>query len=94
LATPASTAITRIPRPAIYGFALQESSLPFDGAETAGEVAEPMMRQFPAGDYPHLVEMATDYVLQPGYDFGNEFEFGLNLILGALTTSIPGRPGL
>ena len=33
--------------------------------------------------------MATEYVLQPGYDFGDEFEFGLDLILDALTGSIP-----
>jgi hypothetical protein len=33
--------------------------------------------------------MATEYILQPGYDFGNEFEFGLDVILGALTRSIP-----
>jgi AcrR family transcriptional regulator len=73
----------------VYGFALQEASLPFKGPETVGEVAEPMMRQFPAGEYPHLVEMATEFVLQPGYDFGDEFEFGLNLILDALTRMIP-----
>jgi hypothetical protein len=68
---------------------LQEASLPFQGPETVGEVAEPMMREFPAGEYPHLVEMATEFVLQPGYDFGDEFEFGLNLILDALTRMIP-----
>jgi AcrR family transcriptional regulator len=73
----------------IYGFALQEASLPFKGPETVPEVAEPMMRQFPAGEYPHLVEMATEFILQPGYDFGNEFEFGLNLIFDALTRMIP-----
>jgi len=73
----------------IYGFALQEASLPFEGAESAGEVAEPMMRQFPVDAYPHLVEMATEYILQPGYDFANEFEYGLNVILDALTRSIP-----
>ena len=28
--------------------------------------------------------MATDYYLQPGYDFGDEFEFGLDLILDGL----------
>jgi hypothetical protein len=33
--------------------------------------------------------MATEYYLQPGYDFGDEFEFGLDLILGALDASIP-----
>jgi hypothetical protein len=38
--------------------------------------------------------MATEYILQPGYSFGDEFEFGLTLILDALTGSIPdrGRP--
>jgi len=72
----------------VYGFALQEASLPFDGPETVAEVAEPMMQQFSAGEYPHLVEMAIEHILQPGYDFGNEFEFGLSVILDALTRSI------
>jgi AcrR family transcriptional regulator len=73
----------------VYGFAIQEAALPFDGPETVAEVAGPIMEQFPRRDYPHLVEMATEYILQPGYDFGNEFEFGLNVILDALTRSIP-----
>jgi AcrR family transcriptional regulator len=73
----------------IYGFALQEASLPFKGPETVGEIAEPMLRQFPAGEYPHFIEMATEFILRPGYDFGNEFEFGLNMILDALTRTIP-----
>jgi hypothetical protein len=42
------------------------------------------MEQFTAGDYPHLVEMAADHYLQPGYDFGDEFDWGLDLILDAL----------
>jgi hypothetical protein len=44
------------------------------------------MQQFPTDRYPHLVEMATQFILQPGYDFGDEFEFGLNVILDALTS--------
>jgi hypothetical protein len=73
----------------VYGFATQEASLPFQGPDTVAEVAEPMMQQFPADEYPHLVELATEYILQPGYDFGNEFEFGLNVILDALAKLIP-----
>jgi hypothetical protein len=73
----------------VYGFALQEAALPFKGPDTAAGVAEPMMQQFPADAYPHLVEMATEFILQPGYDFGDEFEFGLDVILDALTRSIP-----
>ena len=38
----------------------------------------------PTGEYPHLVDMATSYYLQPGYDFGDEFDFGLDLILDGL----------
>jgi hypothetical protein len=36
--------------------------------------------------------MATEYYVQPGYDFGKEFEFGLALILDGLTTSLPHAP--
>jgi hypothetical protein len=36
--------------------------------------------------------MTAEHILQPGYDFGSEFEIGLSVILDALTRSIPGRP--
>ncbi len=77
----------------IYGFALQEISLPFEGPETVVEVAEPMLQQFPADAYPHFAEMATEYILKPGYDFGNEFAFGLGVILDALTRSLSAESG-
>lgn len=68
----------------IYGFALQEAvSLPFD-KETAPDVAEAIMAQMPTGTYPHLAELAVEHVLQPGYDYGDEFEYGLELILDGL----------
>jgi hypothetical protein len=35
----------------------------------------------PTGAYPHLTELAVEHVLQPGYDYRDEFEFGLDLIL-------------
>ena len=73
----------------IYGFALQEAMLPFSGPETVTEVAEPIMQQMPADKYPYFAEMATELILQPGYDFGSEFEFGLGVILDALARSIP-----
>ena len=74
----------------IYGFALQEASLPFKGPEAVAEAAEPIAQQMPADTYPHLAEMAAELILQPGYDFGSEFEFGLGVILDALARSIPG----
>jgi len=68
----------------VYGFALQEASLPFEGPDAVGEVAEPIMALMATGAYPTMVEMATSYYLQPGYDFADEFEFGLDLILDGL----------
>lgn len=67
----------------IYGFALQEAGLPFD-PETAPDVAEAILARFPSEEYPYLAELTTEHVLQPGYDYGNEFEFGLDLILDGL----------
>jgi AcrR family transcriptional regulator len=68
----------------IYGFALQQKSLPFTTAEESATVTEQLLRQFPVEEYPHLSEMAVQHVLQPGYDYADEFAFGLDLILDGL----------
>src|SRR5256714_7823371 len=68
----------------IYGFALQEASLPFDTAEETAEVAEMIFKRLPPDEYPYLTELTVEHVLQPGYDYGNEYEFGLDLILDGL----------
>jgi Tetracyclin repressor-like, C-terminal domain len=67
----------------IYEFALEEAAMALD-PETVGDAAEAFLAQFPADQYPYLAELTTAHVLQPGYDYGNEFEFGLDLILDAL----------
>jgi len=77
----------------VYGFALTESALPIHGPEPVAEVAGSMMRQYPADAYPHLVEFTVAHIIRPGYDFGDEFPFGLDLILDGLARSLPGRPG-
>ena len=66
----------------IYGFTLNELTLPFDNSpERVAEVAGNIMREMPAGEYPYLTEMAVEHAMKPGYDYGDEFEFGLDLIL-------------
>ena len=72
----------------IYGFALQESSLPFSTTEESGDVARAIYEQFADGQYPHLSELAVQHVLRPGYDYGAEFEFGLDLILDGLDRAL------
>jgi AcrR family transcriptional regulator len=77
----------------VYGFAVQEASLPFEGPDSVGEVAGPIMELMSSRQYPHMVEMAQDHYLQPGYDFGDEFEFGLGLILDALAQRFSDQDG-
>ncbi len=72
-----------------YGFAMQEAALPFTGRDTASSITTPIVQMFSSGEYPHLMEIATEHVLRPGYDFGDEFGIGLELILDALARWIP-----
>jgi len=68
----------------VYGFALTKMNLPFDTSDEIAEVAETMLQPFPVNEYPNLVEMLTEHVMKPGYDYGEEFEYGLDLILDGL----------
>jgi Tetracyclin repressor-like, C-terminal domain len=43
-----------------------------------------IMARFTPDEYPHLAELTVNHVLQPGYAYGDEFEFGLDLILDGL----------
>ena len=72
----------------IYGFAMQQRSLPFDTLEEAQEVGRQMFARMPAGAYPHLTELTVQHILQPGYDYGDEFEYGLGLILDGLERAL------
>ncbi len=71
----------------LYGFAMQEAGLPFHGDEPdvpLDELATGLLDAMPRDAYPHFVEFTVEHVLQPGYDFGASFEFGLDLILDGL----------
>ncbi len=68
----------------VYGFVLQQLNLPFNTFEEAGSAADSIMAEMAAGEYPYLVEMATEHVLKPGYDYAKEFEIGLEVVLGGL----------
>jgi AcrR family transcriptional regulator len=70
----------------LYGHAIQEASLPFEGpegpAEVAPQVAESMAL---VGEFPHLTEMIESYYLRPGYDFADEFQLGLDAVLDSFS---------
>ena len=69
----------------IYGFTLQEKTLPFEDAEGSTDVAAAQAAQFDmAAYYPYLAEVVAGHVATVGYDFDEAFEYGLDLILDAL----------
>jgi AcrR family transcriptional regulator len=68
----------------IYGFALTKMNLPFDASQDVADVAKSMLQPFPLDEYPNLVQMITEHVMKPGYDYGDEFEYGLDVILDGL----------
>ncbi len=74
----------------IYGFAMEEASLPFDSSDATETAAlvDMILAGLPENQYPHLRELTVEHVLKPGYDYGKEFEFGLELILDGLERAL------
>lgn len=68
----------------IYGFALTKMNLPFDDTSDIADMAQTMLEPFPVDEYPNLVAFITEHAMRPGYDYADEFEYGLDLILDAL----------
>ncbi len=67
----------------VYGFALQETSLPFATPEELSDVGEMMLRQSLGDAYPHLTAVVLEF-MSSGYVYADEFAFGLDLILDGL----------
>jgi AcrR family transcriptional regulator len=68
----------------IYGFALTKMNLPFESSDDIADVAQSMLEPFTPDEFPNMVEILTDHVMKPGYNHGDEFEYGLDLILDGL----------
>ena len=67
----------------VYGFALQEASLPFDTADELADMTEAVYLPQLPDEFPYLNESAAALVAA-GYDPAEEFIFGLDLVLAAL----------
>ncbi|HEU5241268.1 MAG TPA: DUF429 domain-containing protein [Ornithinibacter sp.] len=68
----------------LYGFMLQELSLPFEGGEDLAALGSEILGPEVRAAYPHFTEFAEGRALQPGYAFGDEFEVSLDLVLDAI----------
>lgn len=71
----------------IYGFVLQEVNLPFDESTEMGAAVHEILPDLASSGrpaYPHLTELTVEHVLLPGYRYGDEFDYGLGLVLDGL----------
>jgi AcrR family transcriptional regulator len=68
----------------IYGFAMTKMNLPFDTSVEVAAVAQEILEPIPANEYPNLAEFIIEHAMKPGYDYGDEFDYGLDLILDGL----------
>jgi AcrR family transcriptional regulator len=69
----------------IYGFALQEKTLATDIPAEAERRRERVAERHPspADEYPYLIEVVVE-LGKSGYDYTEEFEFGLDLLLDGI----------
>ena len=69
----------------VYGFAIQEASLPLGGNLPEGgdlnQASTEIVAPLDPEQYPNLVRFTMEHVMQPGYDFGDSFEPGLRMVL-------------
>ena len=68
----------------VHGFVLQEVNLPFRGESELAAMTAAIMKAFPASEFPYLFELTVEHVLQPGYDYGKEFDTGLTVVLNGV----------
>lgn len=68
----------------IYGFTLNQQSLPFDTSAEVAELGRRYLRELLGNQYPYLAEMIVEHAMQPGYNYADEFAFGLDLVLDGL----------
>lgn len=68
----------------VHGFVLQEVNLPFRTESELAAMTGTIMETFPASEFPYLFEMTIEHVLQPGYDYGKEFDSGLTAVLNGV----------
>ncbi|MCC6830530.1 MAG: TetR/AcrR family transcriptional regulator C-terminal domain-containing protein [Thermoleophilia bacterium] len=74
----------------VYGFVLTELNLPFAPGEDAEAFAGGIAHLLPVDRYPRMNEMIAELVAGRGYDHGDEFGYGLEIILDGLERRLAG----
>ena len=72
----------------VYGFVIQEVTLPVATGEALAEVGPEFIARIPA-EFPNLARVGADLVAA-GFDYGSEFEVELDLVLDAIEGMVAG----
>ena len=72
----------------VYGFVLTELNLPMEPGERVEDFVVEI--GLPVDDYPFLAEMLAEQVSGRDYAYGDEFEYGLDLILDGIEERLAG----
>jgi AcrR family transcriptional regulator len=72
----------------VYGFVLTEVNLPFQPGERAEDFVGGL--GLVMAEHPHLAEMVAEQVVGQDYRYGDEFDYGLALILDGLEARFTG----
>lgn len=74
----------------VYGFVLTEQSLPFDPGGGVDDLAEQLA--LPADVFPRMAAFIEQAIVGRSYDYGDEFSYGLELVLDGLESRLAGPP--
>ena len=72
----------------VYGFVLQEATLPFESGDEAAAMIEQDAFGEALASYPNMVWFTQEVILGPGYSFTREFEPGLDLVLDGIQSRL------
>jgi AcrR family transcriptional regulator len=73
----------------VLGFAMQEVNFPFSNAEELAAMSEEILANLQADEYPNSARVARE-LLTSDFDYADEFEYGLDLILDAIGPVLQG----
>ncbi len=77
----------------VYGFVLTELNLSFEPGAGADDFVAGIRHLLPADRYPRMVEFVEAQVVGRDYAYGDEFAFGLELILDGLERRLAAEAG-
>jgi AcrR family transcriptional regulator len=77
----------------VYGFVLTEATLPFEPGESTEEFVAQIQGVLPPEQYPYMNELIRERITGHDYRYGDEFGFGLDLVLDGLAGHLGAPPG-